>query len=319
MFSVVIPLYNKAPYIGKAIKSVLGQQFNTFELIIVDDGSTDGGAEVVEQFSDPLISLIRQDNAGVSTARNNGVKAAKYNYIAFLDADDWWDEDYLQAMFSLIKKYPDAALWAAKYYKVKHGRNIEANIGLDKGFKDGYIDYFKVYARTMWMPITSSSFIIRKDAFEQVGGFNHVLKFGEDFYLWLHIALKYKMVYLNKPLVYYNQDVNVQQRAVGGHRLWGPQDHYIFNLDKVEATEKPVPGLKLLLDKLRLNALFRYRLSGVYPEAYRKEFNKIDFSMQPLHWKLKYQAPLWMVRSWFALKKMGSVVKTKLIKTKPSG
>ncbi|MDT8394527.1 MAG: glycosyltransferase [Bacteroidales bacterium] len=315
MFSVVIPLYNKAPYIGKAIKSVLGQQFNAFELIIVDDGSTDGGTEVVEKFIDLRIHLIRQDNAGVSTARNNGVKAAKYDYIAFLDADDWWDENYLQSMFSLIKKYPDAALWAAKYYKVKHGRNIEANIGLDKGFKDGYIDYFKVYARTMWMPITSSSFIIRKDSFEQVGGFNHILKFGEDFYLWLHIALKYKMAYLNKPLVYYNQDVDVQQRAVGGQRLWEPRHHYIFNLDGLKAAET---ALKTLLDKMRLNALLRYRLSRAYPEDYRKELNKIDFDSQPLHWKLKYQAPLWMVRSWFALKKLGSAAKTKLIKIKPS-
>jgi glycosyltransferase involved in cell wall biosynthesis len=313
MFSVIIPLYNKEPYITKAVQSVLAQTFRNFELIIVNDGSMDNSLELVQQYDDDRIRIIDQANAGVSTARNNGVKAAKHELIAFLDADDWWDEGYLHAMSNLIEKHPNSGLWAAKYYKVKHGRNIEANIGLENDFTMGYIDYFRVYAKTMWMPVTSSSFITRQHIFEQFGGFNPTLKFGEDFYLWLNISLKYKVAYLNKPLVYYNQDVVLKNRAVGAYRLWEPRHHYIFNLDGIE-DKNANPDLNSLLDKMRLSALLRYRLSGTYLEAYQKELDKIDFSTQSLHWKLKYHAPLWMIRSWFALKKMGSAIKTRLIR-----
>ena len=152
MFSVVIPLYNKEDHIQKAICSVLQQSLENLELIIVNDGSTDNSLKIVQQIRDDRIRIIDQPNAGVSTARNIGVKAARYDHIAFLDADDWWDLHYLEEMQQLICKYPDAGLWAAKYYKVKQGRNIEANIGLDEDFNDGPINYFRVYAKTLWMP-----------------------------------------------------------------------------------------------------------------------------------------------------------------------
>ena len=95
MFTVVIPLYNKANYIEKAINSVLNQTFTEFEIIVVNDGSTDESLEKIGHFKDARLKIINQENAGVSTARNNGVKEAKYDYVAFLVADDWWDEHFL--------------------------------------------------------------------------------------------------------------------------------------------------------------------------------------------------------------------------------
>jgi glycosyltransferase involved in cell wall biosynthesis len=315
MFSVVIPLYNKEDYIQKAIDSVLQQSHEDLELIVVNDGSTDNSLEIVQEFKDSRIKIIDQSNFGVSIARNNGVKAARYDHIAFLDADDWWDLHYLQEMQQLIHKYPDAGLWAAKYFKVKFGRETEARVGLEKGFKQGYIDYFKVYSTTMWMPITSS-FIIPKEIFKELTGYKANIKIGEDFDLWVRIALKYKIAYLNKVLVYYNQDVDANNRAVGGGRIWKPENHYIFQLEYLKKEEKINPSLKHLLDKLRLRALLRYHLAGVHRKETKRILAEIDFSAQPFSWHLKYHIPLSMLKLWYSLKKAGSALKKGVYNTK---
>lgn len=316
MFSVITPLYNKADYIKKSVQSVIDQTLTEFELIIIDDGSTDNSLEIVQQFNDIRIRIINQKNAGVSTARNNGVKAAKNEYIAFLDADDWWAPDYLAEMSKLIKQYPNAGLWTAKYYKVKYGKNIEANIGLEKNFSEGYINYFEVYAKTMWMPIYPPTVIIPKEVFNEFNGFKLILKMGEDFDLWVRIALKYKIAYLNNALVYYNQDVDASNRAVGRGRIWKPENHYIFQLEYLKNEEKANPSLKYLLDKLRLRALFRYHIKCVYREDKERVLREIDFSKQPISWRLKYKLPVWMIRSWYYLKLHGSALKTYIRKLK---
>ncbi len=316
MFSVVIPLYNKADYIRKAAQSVLEQTMTDFELIIINDGSTDNSLEVVKKINDSRIKVTNQPNSGVSAARNNGGKIAKYDLVAFLDADDWWSPDYLENMNRLVSKYPDAGLWAANYYKVKWGNSIEANIGLEDGFKDGPINYFKVYAKTMWMPITSSSFIIKKSVFEEINGYKTDLKIGEDFDLWLRVALKYKMTYLYKPLVYYNQDVEVQSRAVGGSKIYKPENHYIFHLGHLSEEERTNPDLKILLDKLRLRALFRYHLQGKYREEKNQALSGVDFSKQTLIWRFKYKMPLLIIKPLYSIKKQLSILKANYINLK---
>ena len=117
-FSVVIPLYNKAPYVKKALESVFAQTFRDFELIVVDDGSTDDSLNVAKEVLDAsgiYHQLIHQDNAGVSTARNNGVASSNGDYICFLDADDWWAPNFLERMDWLIKEYPEAGIYGVNY------------------------------------------------------------------------------------------------------------------------------------------------------------------------------------------------------------
>ena len=104
--SVVIPLCNKESYIRRALNSIVNQSFQDFEVIIVDDGSTDKGAEVVRGFDDPRIRLIQQENSGTFTARNRGIKAARGDLIAFLDADDEWKPEHLEVLLRLQEKYP---------------------------------------------------------------------------------------------------------------------------------------------------------------------------------------------------------------------
>lgn len=311
MFSVVIPLYNKSLYIEKTIRSVLDQTFRNFEIIVVNDGSTDDGPEKVLKIihdlepqttnpeprtPNPKIRLINQSNSGVSVARNNGFKVAHYDYISFLDADDWWDKNYLMEMTKLIKNFPEAALYGTNYYEVKFGRKKVANIGVNINFQAGYIDYFTVYSKTFWMPITSSSSIIDKKTFEYNGGFNSALKFGEDFDLWARLALHSKIAFCNKPLVFINQDIPPSNRALGDSKLYKKDAFFIFNLSHFEDFENDNPYLKKLLDGLRVRTLQRYYFLGEYPREVKLILSQVDFKEQPLYYLFIYKSPKVVVK-----------------------
>ena len=111
-FSVIIPLYNKAPYVRKTVESVLRQTFDDYELVIIDNGSNDGSSEIVASFTDPRIRIVRlEENVGVSNARNKGVSLSSSPYITFLDADDWWEPTFLEEMARLIERHPDAGIY----------------------------------------------------------------------------------------------------------------------------------------------------------------------------------------------------------------
>src|SRR5574344_715427 len=112
MISVVIPLYNKERYIEKTIHSVLKQSFNKFEIVVVNDGSTDNSLAIVESIRDSRIRVFDQKNSGVSAARNRGIKEAKYDFIAFLDGDDEWLSNHLPIIANLIDKYPSCGVFA---------------------------------------------------------------------------------------------------------------------------------------------------------------------------------------------------------------
>jgi len=309
MFSIIIPLYNKAPYIEKAIQSVLAQTLQDFELIVIDDGSTDNSYEIVQHLFSSLTpppggwGAFTQQNQGVSTARNNGVKLAKNPYICFLDADDWWAPTFLEEMKALIDEFPNAGIYGSSYFKVKNGKHIPANIGVEPCFEKGLINYFQVYAKTMWMPLTSISVAIPKGIFDELHGFKSQLKLGEDFDLWMRIAVKYPVAYVNKPLVFYNQDVEQTLRGVVDNKIYPPDTHFIFNLDFLSKEEKQNVDLKYLLDKLRVYTLFRYRMQEAYSEEFKNEINKVDFRKQPLRVMFQHKMPLGIVRKYYILKR----------------
>lgn len=314
MFSVVIPLYNKAQYIEKAVESVLRQTYTTFELIIVDDGSTDNSLEKVALFTDSRLTIHTQQNSGVSTARNNGVRQAVFNYVAFLDADDWWEPDFLKEATNLIYNYNDADLFGTNYFYVKNGKARVEYKGLPDTFCSGYIDYILLYGTSLCVLLNSSFVIVKKKAFDQVGGFKHNLRLGEDFDLWIRLALIGKVAYLNKPLAYSNQDVNESDRAIGFYKLYDPNSHFIFNLSYLKDTEQASVDLKRLLDGLRVRSLLPYHLSGSYPTAVKSVLQEVDFSHQPDYFKYLYHSPLPLVRLYFGFRRVGSVVKQYLLR-----
>jgi glycosyltransferase involved in cell wall biosynthesis len=316
-FSVIIPLYNKAFHIPKAIHSVLNQTCQDFELIVVNDGSTDDSLKIVRQIiqlSDKPINIHDQSNTGVSTARNNGARLATNDYIAFLDADDWWHPSYLSEMKQLIERHPEAGIYAAKYAQVKHGKKKDAVIGVPDGFSSGYINYFAVYAKTMWMPLFPSSAIMPRRLFLDYKGFKPEIKLGEDFELWVRLALNYPVAFLNKVLVFYNQDVDVSDRGVSPERFHPPERHFVYHLEQFKEDEKKNPDLKILLDRLKAEALLKYHLHGINPEETQKILQHIDFNHIPSSIKRQYAYPKTLVRMYWHIKKKLSAAKQLLLR-----
>lgn len=380
-FSVIIPLYNKAPYIRKALESVLAQTYTDYELIIVDDGSTDGSFTIAKQFIDERLKikgtedevkgkensgaetngyklssinykLIRQANSGVSAARNAGVAQAHAEYIAFLDADDWWEPTYLERMAQLIEDYPDTGLYACNYVYYKSGKtHVALNI------PTGYINYPKAYHENDAMPVWTGAAMMPRKVFEEMGGFPLGIKLGEDFLLWSKIALRYPVAFLNEPLAYYNNDVPAMLRAT--RNLHAPEHHMLFRLElafgneeecKVESVkckgtgnevkddklkvkgkkngEAEIPASTLytlhltptkddwtlLLDKLRVNGLLEYWLDKRYHNLATEELKKVDWSLQSNSVKRIYKTPIWLLKMkrWVML--VGSAVKQIIMK-----
>lgn len=316
-FSVIIPLYNKEPYVGKALQSVLDQSFIDYELIVVDDGSTDESARVAgEVLSKAAVDcqLIRQENAGVSAARNNGVARSKGDYLCFLDADDWWDPSFLAEMSALIDEYPDAGIYGTGYIIVNETKRKTrvAPLGLEPGFEKGYINYCQVYAKTLAMPLTSISVAVPRKVFDEMNGFPTGIKLGEDFLLWIRIALIFQVAFLNRPLAYYNQDADAQWRAVG--HLYGPEEHMLWNVVSFETEERTNPDYKLLIDNLRTVNLLPYYLSGRFRADARKELDKVDWARQSEKIRKLYRKPIPLLKIRQGILILGSFVKQMVFK-----
>jgi glycosyltransferase involved in cell wall biosynthesis len=199
-FSVVIPLFNKEAYVLRAIQSVLNQTHSDFELIVVDDGSTDGSAAVVESVIDPRVRLIRQPNGGVSKARNAGVQGARADWVAFLDADDEYEPDFLGEAVKFINEYRDCglSLIGANYYI---GSRIRVALGRE--FTTGVYDYFQLF-RNQCSPNNSSTTVVNKKKFMEIGGFPEGIKQFEDWITWFKLALVGNFGFLHTPLGLYH-------------------------------------------------------------------------------------------------------------------
>jgi glycosyltransferase involved in cell wall biosynthesis len=226
MISVIIPLFNKEIEIANAIQSVLDQSFNNFELLIINDGSTDRSAVIAQSFSDKRIRFIDKKNGGVSSARNRGITEAKFELVAFLDGDDWWANDFLETLFNLSNKYPDAYLWAGQYVQVNKKKEV---IVLDR-FPPIIEGFFVLY--NYLFAVWSSSILIRKEVFSKVGNFDENLTHGEDTDMWIRIAMTFQICYTDKVVAYYNISGNPLKKSIGRvpslnkHRL-SKIDYYI--------------------------------------------------------------------------------------------
>lgn len=206
MISVVIPLYNKDEYIVDTVASVLDQKFQDFELIIIDDGSTDDSvSEVEKHFSDPRIKLVRRQNKGVSIARNEGIQISKNQWIAFLDADDWWADNFLAEISEAIRLFPEKRLFASGRSRVfKSGEERYKNRFIPAEGKTDLVDHFQVITKAH-PPINSSNVVIHKSLFEEKGYFRSGMSRHEDHDLWLRLCSEEEIVFVNKNLSFYRK------------------------------------------------------------------------------------------------------------------
>ncbi|MEC5384395.1 glycosyltransferase family 2 protein [Uliginosibacterium sp. H3] len=203
MISVVIPLYNKADSIGRAVESVRNQTVKDWELVVVDDGSHDEGANIVTAFHDPRIRLVAQTNAGVSAARNRGVTEARSEWIAFLDADDYWDPAHIENLVGLIDRFPGSAMYATAYYVVSES-GASRKIRLRHEGEGGYLmsDYFADVLEVEH-PVHSSAVAINRRYFAQIDGFPVGVKAGEDIITWARLACIGTVAYSGKATASY--------------------------------------------------------------------------------------------------------------------
>lgn len=214
MISVVMPLYNKEREVNRAIQSVLNQTVTDLELIVVNDGSTDKGPDLVRSINDPRIRLIEQENAGVSAARNRGIEEARSELIAFLDADDEWKTDFLETIVRLRSNHPSCSVFSTNYlfYDVKGSQRFPIIRGVPGFPWEGILtDYFGVASKSD-PPLFTSAVAVKKQAMAAIGGFPTGVTFGEDFLTWAKLALKYNIAYSTRPCTMYWIPMRIHDR-----------------------------------------------------------------------------------------------------------
>jgi hypothetical protein len=271
--SVIIPLYNKAPYVQRALDSVLAQSLRDFELIVVDDGSTDAGDEIVARCRDPRVRLIRQTNAGPGAARNRGLREAKGELVAFLDADDEWLPEYLGRAAEYLRLHAEVAaismgrrdtgaaardrepMWDAK--EIKNGHYCVGPEGHSAEFVVSLLSYMH-----------SCATVCRKSMVARYGGFLDKWKclYGEDEHLWLQVLLNEVVAVSREPLVLFHSEAS----ALSGNQT-GPYPIEPFLRDPSELYAKcPRRHHNLLAEILAIRAVLtatRYALHGQGREA----------------------------------------------------
>lgn len=199
MISVVIPLFNQEKYIERAIKSVLSQTFQGFEIIIVDDGSSDSSAVIAMKSGDSRVKLWSQKNAGVSAARNRGIQISKYDIVAFLDSDDEWLPNHLEQINYLSENFSSCSVYASRYQIIINEnfvKDIQINGLKNLNSVEEIENYFDICAKSdplLW----SSAVAVKKEAIIDVGGFPEGITSGEDLVTWAKLACKYRIAYYN--------------------------------------------------------------------------------------------------------------------------
>lgn len=230
-FSVVIPLYNKEQSISSTINSVLNQTYHNFELIVVNDGSTDNSLQVVSQIEDPRIRIIDKPNGGVSRARNRGVKEARYEWIAFLDADDLWRGNHLAEVADMMKLFPDEKVFTTSF-EYSDGRKLFRNPRTSRIIK--IENYYKEALNESL--ICSITIVLHKTCFDMVGGFNPKLSRGEDLDMWGRLAREYTIVKSSEVTALYR--IDAENRSDSPHELMHSKVYYYDFQDLISLDEK---------------------------------------------------------------------------------
>jgi glycosyltransferase involved in cell wall biosynthesis len=260
--SAVIPLFNKANCVRRAVRSILEQTAPCDEIIVVDDGSTDDGYRVVEGIEDDRIKLFHQENQGCSAARNRGIEEAHGDLIAFLDADDEWKPWFLDIVLGLWAKHPDAGAYATVYeIQEAYGRvYVPSYRAIPPAPWEGVLpNYFR---SSLWHnPVRTSAVAIRREVFQKVGRFVLCPGLGQDAELWGRIALRFPIAFSWRVgAVYHREAEHRRCETVFTHVF--ASDSFERTLRSQEVSPHLLPDVQEFLAKEKLAAASRYVLGG---------------------------------------------------------
>ncbi|WP_290567984.1 glycosyltransferase family 2 protein [Leeuwenhoekiella sp. UBA6783] len=220
--SIIIPVFNKEAYLAETITSVLKQTYTHFELLLINDGSTDDSLKVMQRFKDARIRIIDQENHGLSKTRNRGVAAAKNELIALLDADDLWLPDHLKHLVKLSEKFPETQLFATGYYELfNSGKTVKPKINTTQQQPCQITDFF---TESLYQPLViPSTLAFTKSSFNLLGGFNEATTYSEDVDFLIRANLQFKMAYDPKITCHYRTGVAGQISSLNKSDLQVPK------------------------------------------------------------------------------------------------
>ena len=268
-FSVVISIYNKEKHIQSTIESVLVQTFGDFEIVVVNDGSTDVSEAVVKSINDERIHYYSQENKGASAGRNAAISKATGTYIALLDADDLWAPNYLETIHTLIQSYPNEQVFATAVTIETSGGKKPSVYSINSIQENAtyVLNYFESsYINTL---LTSSSTVVHRSVFEKVGTYDTSIKSGQDTDLWIRIGIHYKVVFINKSLVtyrYWQQSLSNITKNITDKPKY---DAYV----ELEAKH---PAMKKFIDLNRFSMAILSKL-GNDQESFKRYESAIDY------------------------------------------
>ncbi len=269
--SVIIPVYNRADFLTEAVDSVLNQTWTDFEILVVDDGSTDRTRDATVRYGD-RIRYFYQDHGGPSRARNFGASKAHGHFLAFLDSDDTWEPNKLEVQMRFLKSHPEVKLISCGSYYIGNSRRRKMALKGNR-FGDLFLDLYK---RSF---INTSGVVLSRDCFCQVGPFDETIQTAEDYDLWLRVARHFPIAFLEAPLV-----------GIRKH----PDK---LSQNKLELRKNAMRVLQKHFDPTRVpERIYRRRLSDLFlylgrgylrtgdPEAAKKSFGR-SWKLTPLRFR----------------------------------
>lgn len=256
-FSIVIPLYNKESFIEKTLRSVLKQSFLDYEILIIDDGSTDASISEIKKLNDPRIQIISQKNQGAAAARNKGILIAKAEHLVFLDADDIWFPNHLEELRKLHTDYPDCGMYCNRYLtKISKNKIITNSFSnsIPDDFRGVIPDFFE--ASLINRVAFTSAIMIPKTILTEYGSFDIDISSGQDLDLWIRIAINKKVAISNKETAIYRFEIpnSLSKTSFLSKKL--------IAFDKFKLYETKNKSLRKFLDIYRLEYAMQYRISG---------------------------------------------------------
>lgn len=320
LFSIIVPVYNKETVLKRAINSILNQTYREYEVIIVDDGSSDDSLKEINKFSSiENIKIIHQENKGVSVARNTGIQSANGDCITFLDPDDEWKDNHLEVLFNCYKRLDfKKALYSTSYdINMIDGSVLSVLEYSTKkiiGSKEYgvVVDIFSIYNKFKYAPIHTNSIMIPKDIFNEVGYFTVGCKKSQDIDMWFRVLLNYPAVLIGESTTIYHREESTATATQTRNFQWPFFRTVDYLLEENKVRKELEPSVIIFIDQLRISMTKHLLMMGNKKEA-RSMLNKVrekeKYRLQYLLIKFLELIPSALIRKYYFIRNMRFLAK----------